>query len=120
MAKQIGGRRVRDAEDADACLAAVEASGTTLFAWCCANDVAANSLYDWRRRLRRARTPAPEFVELALMPFDADEMANDAAVPAVETMGPRYEIRVGRYQVVVGDVFREDTLARILRVARSC
>ena len=49
MRSRSEGRPISDEADARACLAAMTASGTTLFAWARANGVASAHLYRWRQ-----------------------------------------------------------------------
>ena len=51
-------RRVRDASDADVCLAQAEASGLQRAAWARAHGVSARSLNMWRLILERQRRRA--------------------------------------------------------------
>lgn len=64
-----------------------------------------------RRAERGPRAPAgvPRLVELSV-PARSSATAN----------GPRYDVVVGGYRVVVGEDFTEATLARLLRVVSSC
>lgn len=116
-------RRVRDEADARSCLAAVEASGMTLYPWARANGVAVRSLGRWRERValidaqtqreasrsKRVKSglPEPRLVEVTV-------------TPPREPAPVRYDVVVGRFRVVVGDDFAESTLARLLRVVASC
>jgi hypothetical protein len=65
-------------------------------------------MYRWRNRLAAtgegAAPEGPWLVE----------------VHARAAQRTRYELRVGDVRVVVDDDVREETLARLLRVARSC
>lgn len=102
----VRGRRVEDEADARACLAALAASGsTTLNAWCRSNGVSASGLYHWKRKLEAP--PKPGAVRLVEVPLPR-------CAPA------RYALVLGDVQVVVGDDFRDETLARLLAVVRSC
>lgn len=119
-----GGRTVKGAEDARECLAAATAAGMTVYGWCTANNVAPSALYHWRQRLA-ALGGGPQFVEVtAAAPVrPARVPAKVQPTPAPESSGDpraRYEVHVGGCHLVVGDDFRDETLARLLRVARAC
>lgn len=125
MSWKGGGRTVKDAEDARQCLAAAMAEGMTLYGWCTANNVAPSRLYRWRQRLAAAAVGEPQFVEVT-----AAAPVAPARPPAILQLAPppvppaappaRYEVHVGGCHVVVGDDFRDEILARLLRVVRAC
>ena len=96
-------RKIRDHDDALACLDAWEASEQSLATWSHAHDIDPRSLHCWKLNLRRQ--PKPRLVEL---------------VPATTTgtahQDARYAIRFDGLELVVGDDFREDTLERLLAV----
>jgi hypothetical protein len=101
-------RKVRDARDAEACLAEAESSGLERAAWAHANGVSARSLNAWRLILaRRARREAAglRLVELVAEP-------EPARTPIV--------VRCGAFSIELGGDFDERTLGRVLTVVASC
>lgn len=103
-------RKIEDARDARACARAARAAGLSLGAWARRHGVDGRSLHAWSVNL--ARSPAalvakPRLIELV-----------PTATPASYA---RYVVRVGDDAAVeVGDDFREETLARVMRVLRAC
>lgn len=85
-------------------LAALASSGQSLSAWCAAEGIDGRSLGAWKSQL----SPSLRLVEVGVKP----------ALPP--TAAPVYRVVVGALRLEVGDDFREDTLARLLRLARSC
>lgn len=117
------GRTVKDAEDARACLAAAASTGMTLYGWCSANNVASSGLYQWRKRLAARPGGEPRFVEVTAAAPTAPAAVTEVRIaPPVASSADRtiYEVHLGDCRVVVGDDFRDETLARLLRVARAC
>ena len=113
MAKQ---RKIRNEDDARACLALLEASGSDAGAWAREHGVDGRSLHAWRINLGRAGTKSargggksrarrPRLVEL---------------VPAAATRSARYVVRMGDVEVELDDAFREETLRRLVMVLRAC
>lgn len=123
------GRRLKDEADARACLAAASAARVSPHVWAGMNGVATRSLSQWRRRIevldgqaarekdgrrvgtvRATATSAslPRLVEVAL------------GSPPIPASTARYVVVAGRYRVLVGEDFTEETLARLLRVVVSC
>lgn len=108
-------RKIRDAADARACVAALKASGLTQAAWCRSAGVDGRSLRGWtlklgrgaasaRKRARPARTA--RLVEL---------------IPVTPTVaGGRYTVHVGLHRVEVDAQFEERTLRRLVQVLSSC
>ena len=105
----MAGRKIRDVDDARACLSAVEASGLTLASWARRMNVDGRSLNAWRINLAREGDIAPP-----------------AAVRLVEVVAPppvpaaRYVVRCGELAVEVSDGFDDQTLLRLLRVVAAC
>lgn len=104
-------RKIRDASDARACLAAVDASGSSRLAWAKANGVNARSLNAWHVNLtqtsRRGRSRGP--VRLV-------ELVPSGTPPAVA-----YRVRCGRFEVDIDGAIDEERLTRLLRVmAAAC
>lgn len=99
-------RKVRDADDAWALLDEWEASGLELRDFCERRGIDGRSLNCWRLNLG-AHEPEPQ-------------------LRLVEVVGPQsarkaeYRVEVGDVVVQVDDDFRDDTLARLLRVVAAC
>lgn len=125
----VVGRRVRDEADGRACLAAASAARLTPHVWAGVNGVATRSLSQWRRRIEvldalGVREKAGRPVEAApapATPSPVPRLVEVAMVPhAVPVATARYEVVAGRYRVLVGEDFTEETLARLLRVVTAC
>ena len=101
------GRKIRDRDDAFACLHAWQASGLTLSAWSRSHGIDGRSLHCWQVNLERGsrKKAATAVVEL---------------VPTPSPGAARYLVRVDDIEVEVGDDFREETLERLLRVLVAC
>lgn len=103
-------RKVRDEEEARACLGAAADSGLDRAEWARQHGIDGRSLNAWRlilaRRaeLRRLR-PSARLVELV-------------RAPPVESA--RYIVRCGDLAVEVDDRFDEATLRRLLRAVSEC
>lgn len=103
-------RKVRDEDDAWSLLDAWEASRLEFSEFCARQGVDGRSLNCWR---------------LNLGELDEDD-AEPAALRLVEVVGPQpahkaeYRLSVGDIVIEVDDDFRDDTLARLLRVAATC
>lgn len=100
-------RKIRDRQDALACLEALDASGMTLTPWARAHGVDARSLNCWRLNLGW-RADKHRLVELV------------PGAPPTALPRARYIVRVEDVEVEVDDHFREDTLARLLDVLAPC
>ena len=98
-----------DQREAEACLAAVEASGLGRAAWAHRQGIDARSLNAWRLNLERGRptSRAPELRVLEL-------------VPTATRSATRYEVRCGPFVVEVGEDFDERVLSRLLAVVAGC
>ena len=99
--------------DARRCLAAAAASGTSLYAWCRANDVPSSTLYRWQHRLGVARDPV-RLIEVIARPEPA------RAPTPVSVSAAHYVVSVKDVTITVSDDFADATLARLLAVARAC
>lgn len=104
----MAGRKVRDADEARACLAAVAASHLTLAQWARSRGLDGRSLNLWKVNLTRPGPAVPP--DLRLVELVAAEPAPHA----------RYAVRVGDFAVEVGDTFDDGVLRRLLRVVASC
>ena len=100
-------RKIRDRQDALACLEALDASGMTLTPWARAHGVDARSLHCWRLNLGWQADKA-RLVELV------------PESPPVPRQRGRYILRVDDVEVEVDDHFREATLARLLDLVAPC
>lgn len=104
-------RKIRDAADADAQLAAARAAGLPNQTWAARNGICARSLHMWsihRRRARRHAAPATQrFVELI--------PASSVVLPAQPL-----RIRLGDVEIDVPAGFDADTLTRLLGAVRAC
>ena len=98
-------RKIRDQEDALACLEAWHASGAPLGVWSREHDIDGRSLRCWKLNTDWS-PPGGGLVELV--------------PPPRSSTGALYTLRVDGIEVEVGDDFCEDTLERILRVAAAC
>ena len=98
--------KIRDRQDALACLEALDTSGMTLTPWARAHGVDARSLHCWRLNLG-GRRDTSRLVEL---------------VPESPASQPRarYILRVDDVEFEVDDHFREETLARLLDLVAPC
>lgn len=100
-------RKIRDRQDALACLEAMDASDLNLTSWARSHDVDARSLHCWRMNLGW-QAGGQRIVELVPEP-------RPASLPVA-----RYVFRVNGVELEVDDHFREDTLARLLQVIAPC
>ena len=102
-------RKIRDAEDARACLAGVAATGQLPREWAQDHGIDGRSLYWWRLRLA-AESPTPlRMVELV-----------PAQTVAASEPGGRYLIHAGQFTVEVDSSFDEPALTRVLRAVIAC
>ena len=99
-------RKVRDEDDAWELLDEWEASGLELRDFCEQRGINGRSLNCWRLNLG-AREPEPT---LRLVEVVTAQPAHKA----------EYRVAVGDVVVQVDDDFRDDTLARLLRVVSAC
>lgn len=100
-------RKIEDAAEARACLAAAAASRQKRADWARLHGIDARSLNAWRLNLERAAEPA-ELRLVELVPTRAHR------APA------RYAVRVGDMIVEVDDAFDDDVLRRLISVVSSC
>ena len=104
-------RKIRDEEEARACLAAVARSGLPRAAWARANGFDGRSLNGWRvalERRDRKQRQAAGLAELVPVHAPASERRSELVVQA------------GGLRVVVPRDFEEDHLLRVLRVVAAC
>jgi transposase-like protein len=104
-------RKIRDADDAIACLNASTAAGEARATWARRHGIDPRSLNAWRLNLERGRglgpSPLPHLVELVPM------------APVFEEP-PRYRVLCGPMAVEVDERFDEQVLRRLLAVVASC
>ncbi len=102
-------RKIRDADDARACLAGAAATGQLPREWAQDHGIDGRSLYWWRLRLAAESAPSLRMVEL---------------VPALAAgpgeRGGRYLIHSGQFTVEVDATFDEPALTRVLRAVAAC
>ncbi len=108
----MAGRKIRDAADAHACLAAAEASGLTRAAWARASGIDGRSLNAWQLNLDRRDEP-----ESAMAPVRLVELVAGATPAPAQA---RYVVRCGEFTVEVDDRFEDATLGRLLRLVAAC
>lgn len=99
-----GRRKVRDEEDAAALLEELTRTGEEFRAFCRDRGVDGRSLQCWRRNLGQ------ESFSIRLL----EVTASMRSTPTV------YRLSVGDVTIEVDDGFRDDTLVRLLDVARRC
>jgi hypothetical protein len=99
-------RKVRDARDAERCLAAVAATGMTRARWARENGVDPRSLNAWRLNLERSGRMSARLIEVVAY--------EEVVEPA------RYVVRCGDLGVEVDERFDADVLRRLIAVIASC
>ena len=102
-------RKIRDREDAEACMSAIAESGQTLIEWVQAHGVDGRSLNAWRVNCRLDADP------IALAPMRIVEL-----LPESPPNQATYRIHLGDFTVELEDDFAADTLHRLLRVVAAC
>jgi hypothetical protein len=131
------GRKIEDEREARACLKA--AKGENLGRWARAHGIDGRSLNAWRINLEaRAKSTSrrPPRTKAALAKAALAKAALAKAAPAkstqlvefvprsrVELVVPtsaRYVVRIEGAELEVGDDFDAETVARLVRVLRSC
>lgn len=109
----MAGRKLRDEEDAIACLEAAEESGLSDAMWSRRHGIDGRSLHAWRLNLeRRAKGPRD------LGPLRVVELVPQRS--AEVTQSARFHIRCGAFVVEVAPDFDRDALARVLEVVAAC
>lgn len=107
-------RKIRDARDARACLKAARRAGLAIGAWAQIHGIDERSLNAWAVNLARGAAARkrnggrPELIELVPAPT------------VTARAGAQLVVRVGDVQVELGDDFQAETLARVVRVLRTC
>ncbi len=101
-------RKIRNAADAQECLAAAAASGQPPTDWARANGVDARSLNCWRLGPPKRAPHEVQLVELV-------------PTPAATTSAPsRYLVHMGEFSVEVDALFDPQILGKLLRVVAEC
>jgi hypothetical protein len=103
-------RKVRDAEDAEACLSAAERAGLAPRDWAHQNGVNARSLHMWRILLDRQKGPP------ARAPLRLVELVTAALAP----QPPLYRVCCGDVSIELDERFDEAVVLRLLRLVREC
>lgn len=102
-------RKIRDANDADACLSALADSGLSLKAWANTHGVDGRSLNMWRLNRQRTTSSLPTPLRLVeLLPMQRPEPTRDL------------RLHVGQIVVDVPASFDTDALIRLVSVLRRC
>jgi hypothetical protein len=121
----MAGRKIRDREDAQACLKAARAArGQSKAQWARQQGIDGRSLEAWRRNLARrgkggSGRQEGRMVELVAGPVR--KTATGRARKAAEAVGRgRYVIRCGALAVEVDGQFHDETLRRLLQVVVGC
>ena len=106
-------RKIRDALDAQACLDAASSAGLAPRDWARQHGVDARSLHLWRVHLARraSRDSAPPAPKHRLVELVA---ASPIRPPS------RFVLHVAGAVVELDDNFREESLARLVWVLRTC
>lgn len=108
-------RKVADAAEARSLLMAWSASGEAMGRFCEARGINRRSLNIWRVNLARwGEEPATEPPRTAL---DLVELVAASSRASEET---RYRLVVGDVVLELDDRFRDETVLRLLRLARQC
>ena len=104
-------RKIKDDQDARACLRAAQVAGVSVGEWAREHGVDGRSLNAWRINLSRSdateeATAKPRLVEL---------------VPAAPSRADaRYVVHVDGARIELADDFCEETLVRLVRALRAC
>ncbi len=126
------GRKIEDEREARACLKA--AKGENLGRWARAHGIDGRSLNAWRINLEaRAKSTSrrPPRTKAALAkaalakaaPAKSTQLVEFVPRSRVELVVPtsaRYVVRIEGAELEVGDDFDAETVARLVRVLRSC
>ena len=104
-------RKILDQLEAEACLAAVAASGLSRSAWAHRQGIDARSLNAWRLNLERGSAAPDEGPGLRVV---------ELVPKTVPRSNPQYAVRYGDFVVEVGEDFDERVLGRLLGVVARC
>lgn len=108
----MAGRKIRDEEDARACLEAASRAGVSRRDWARAHGIDGRSLHCWYLSLRgpKGRLKPAEVVQLVELVPEAERGSHE----------PGFVVRSGGIEIEVGPEFDEGALLRLLRVVRAC
>lgn len=111
-------RKIRDAEDARACLAAAEASGLSRRVWAHQEGIDARSLHGWWLVFHRQATRATT----ASVPSDSALSLIELVPvhPKVSASAAPYQLFVGSLRLEIPASFEPDSLRRLLGVLGAC
>lgn len=109
-------RKIRDADDADAQLAAARAAGLSNRDWAAKNGICGRSLHLWSVHRRRSpRSSTPPIVEL-VAPAQVP-VGRPAGMPKADTP---LRLHLGGVTIDIPVGFDLETLAQVLDVVRAC
>jgi hypothetical protein len=117
------GRKIEDEREARACLKA--AKGENLGRWAREHGIDGRSLNAWRINLEArakstSRRPPRTKAALSSKSTALVELVPRSRVELVAPTSARYVVRIEGAELEVGDDFDAETLARLVRVLRSC
>lgn len=111
----MAGRKIRDEEDARACLAAARRAGVSRKDWARAHDVDGRSLHCWYLSLRASSGRLkPRKTSMPMV-----ELVPDAE-PEGEVCSSPFLVRIDGVEIEVGPDFEETDLVRLVRAIQSC
>ena len=116
------GRKIEDEREARACLKV--AKGENLGRWARAHGIDGRSLNAWRINLEaRAKSTSrrpPRTKSALAKSTQLVELVPHSRVELVAPRSARYVVRIEGAELEVGDDFDAETVARLVRVLRSC
>lgn len=112
----MAGRKLRDEEEAVACLQAAEGSGLGDAAWARQHGIDGRSLHAWRLNLERRGDSAPSATPLRVV-----ELVPGPSMSSATSSGPRsLRVRCGPFVIEVDPSFDAEVLARVLDMVAAC
>lgn len=102
-------RKIRDADDAETCLATAERAGQAPRDWAHEHGVNARSLHMWRILLDRQKAPTTQPLRLV-------ELVSAAVAP----QPARYRLFCGDVGIELDERFDDAVVLRLLRLVREC
>jgi len=110
----MAGRKLRDEEDAVACLEAAEVSGLGDAAWARRHGIDGRSLHAWRLNLeRRAGERSPSASPLRVVDLVSSVSTSTSGLRSLR-------VRCGPFVIEVEPDFDAEVLARLLGVVAAC